>query len=465
MKKGMRVTLFIVLFGSFFGVLSSTMMTTALPSVMRVFHVSYSSAQWLTNGYMLANALMIPTSAYLMKKFSFKNLFLTFSIIFFVGSLIGATADRYLILIAGRMIQAIGAGVMIPLVNVIAMRAADKKHRGAVMGIIGVVFNFSPIVGPTVSGVILDSLSWRYLFSLTIPFTLLSIILAIIIMPKIKHKTELTFNVKGLVTASFGLLSLLWGFSNIGEYDFPSFNILGLLIIGVLFAWLFIRSQAGSKNPFINLNVFQHVQFNVASILNMILMVTMYGNTILLPILVQNVMHKSALISGLVLLPGAMVTFFMSPISGKLFDKYPVKNLVMIGITIDCIGTFLHILINHNTSILTITLGQTIRQFGLVLVLIPIQTQALTFLPADLLPDGVAMYNTLRQVAASFGTALLIAVITISNQHENVGTITGELVGIKLGFGVCLLLLMTCFIFIRKLYTTKSVVAETAETE
>ncbi len=453
MKKSMRVSLFIVLFGSFFGVLSSTMMTTALPSIMRVFHISYSSAQWLTNGYMLANALMIPTSAFLMKKFSFKSLFLTFSTIFLLGSLIGTIADQYLVLIIGRMVQAIGAGVMIPLVNVIAMRAADKKHRGSVMGIIGVVFNFSPIIGPTVSGFILDSLSWRYLFSLTMPFTLLSIILAIFFMPKVEHKTELIFNVKGLLTASFGLLCLLWAFSNIGEYNFVSFNILGLLILGSFFAFLFMKTQRHSQNPFINLNVFKHTQFNVANILNMILMVTMYGNTILLPILVQNVMHRSALISGLVLLPGAMVTFIMSPISGKMFDKYPVRNLVLIGITIDCIGTFLQVMINKNTSILTITLGQTIRQFGLVLVLIPIQTQALSFLPMDLVPDGVALYNTLRQVAASFGTALLIAIITISNQHENVGTITGELVGIKLGFLSCLLLLFCCFIFIRKLYT------------
>ncbi|WP_300561452.1 MDR family MFS transporter [Companilactobacillus sp.] len=453
MKKEMRVSLFIVLFGSFFGVLSSTMMTTALPSVMRVFHVSYSSAQWLTNGYMLANALMIPTSAFLMKKFSFKNLFLTFSTIFFIGSLIGTVANQYLILIAGRMIQAVGAGVMIPLVNVIAMRAADAKHRGSVMGIIGVVFNFSPIVGPTVSGFILDSLSWRYLFSLTMPFTLISIILAIIFMPKVKHETELTFNVKGLITASFGLLCLLWAFSNIGEYNVISFNIGGLFILGLFFGWLFLKTQGHSKNPFINLKVFEHSQFNIANILNMILMVTMYGNTILLPILVQNVMHKSALISGLVLFPGALVTFIMSPISGKLFDKYPVKNLVLIGITIDCIGTFLQVLINKDTSIWTVTLGQTIRQFGLVLVLIPIQTQALSYLPAELIPDGVALYNTLRQVAASFGTALLIAIITVSNQHENIHTISGELVGIKIGFAACLTLLLCCFIFIRKLYT------------
>ncbi|AKP68238.1 DHA2 family efflux MFS transporter permease subunit [Companilactobacillus ginsenosidimutans] len=455
MKKGMRVSLYIVLFGSFFGVLSSTMMTTALPPIMRVFHISYSSAQWLTNGYMLANALMIPTSAYLMKRFSFKSLFITFSTIFFIGSLIGATANIYLVLILGRMIQAIGAGVMIPLVNVIAMRAADKKHRGSVMGIIGVVFNFSPIIGPTVSGFILDSLTWRYLFSLTMPFTLIAILLAIFLMPRVEHNTELVFNVKGLITASFGLLCLLWAFSNIGEAKFLSFNILGLLVLGIIFALLFLKTQKGSKSPFINLNVFKHTQFNIANILNMILMVTMYGNTILLPILVQNVMHKSALISGLVLLPGAMVTFVMSPISGKLFDKYPVKVLVLIGITIDCIGTFLQVMINKDTSILTITLGQTIRQFGLVLVLIPIQTQALSFLPMTIIPDGVAMYNTLRQVAASFGTALLIAIITVANKHANTTTITGELVGIKLGFATCLVLLLCCFIFIRKLYTSK----------
>ncbi|MQS88957.1 DHA2 family efflux MFS transporter permease subunit [Companilactobacillus mishanensis] len=453
MQKGTRNSLFIVLFGSFFGVLSSTLMNTALPPIMHVFHISYSSAQWLSNGYMLANALMIPVSAYLMKKFSFKMLFLLFSSFFFIGSLIGAIANQYLLVVLGRMIQAIGAGVMIPLVNVMAMRSTDKKHRGSVMGIIGLVFNFAPIIGPTLSGVVLDSFSWRYLFIMTMPFTLLSIILAVFQLPRITKETDLTFNVKGMVTASFALLCLLWSFSNIGEFNFVSWNILGLLIAGLVFTALFFKTQKGSSNPFVNLNVFKHTQFNIANILNMILMVTMYGNTILLPILIQNVFHKSALISGLVLLPGAMVTGIMSPISGKLFDKYPVRFLVLIGITIDCIGTTLQVLVTPGTSILMITLGQTIRQFGLVLVLIPIQTQALSYLPNEQIPDGVALYNTLRQVAASFGTALLIAIITIADKHSDMGTMSGELVGIKLGFGACLLLLLTCFIFIRKLHT------------
>ncbi|WP_334330093.1 DHA2 family efflux MFS transporter permease subunit [Companilactobacillus sp. HBUAS59699] len=446
MNKRAKLSLAIVTIGSFFGVLSSTLMSTALPSIMKTFSITTSMGQWLTNGYILVNAIMIPTSAFLLKKFSFKNLYLFFSTIFLLGTIFGALSQQYVFLITGRMIQAIGAGVMMPLVNVMAMNAADRQDQGKVMGIIGLAFNFAPVVGPTLSGFVLSVLSWRYLFILVIPFTAINILLSIVFLQNNHKETKLKFNTKGLILSSLGLLFLLYGLSNIGTTNFFTFDIGGSTLVGLIILTLFVLTQQHAESPFINFKIFNYKQYNVAVVINMILMVTMYSNSIIIPILVQNVMHYSALQSGLVVLPGATFTAIMSPISGRLYDRFGVRRLVISGLIVDCIGTGLQSFTTLSTSILVVTLGQTIRQMGLCQVLIPIQTQALSSIPHDILPDGVATYNTLRQVAASFGTALLVGIISMSTRAHPGNYLVSELVGIKVGFVVSLGMIIVCLI-------------------
>ncbi|WP_125567653.1 DHA2 family efflux MFS transporter permease subunit [Companilactobacillus insicii] len=446
MNKKPKLSLAIVTIGSFFGILSSTLMSTALPSIMKTFSITTSMGQWLTNGYILVNAIMIPTSAFLLKKFSFKNLYIFFSTIFLLGTIFGALSQQYIFLITGRMIQAIGAGVMMPLVNVMAMNSADRQNQGKIMGIIGLAFNFAPVVGPTLSGFVLSVLSWRYLFILVIAFTAINIVLSFIFLENSHKETKLKFNTTGLILSSLGLLFLLYGLSNIGTTDLFTFSIGGSTVIGLIILILFVLTQKHSESPFINLKIFNYRQYNVAVVINMILMVTMYSNSIIIPILVQNVMHYSALQSGLVVLPGATFTAIMSPISGRLYDKFGVKRLVISGLIVDCLGTGLQSFTTLSTSILVVTLGQTIRQMGLCQVLIPIQTQALSSIPHEVLPDGVATYNTLRQVAASFGTALLVGIISMFTRANPNNYLISELVGIKVGFVVSLGMIIVCLI-------------------
>ncbi|APX72222.1 DHA2 family efflux MFS transporter permease subunit [Companilactobacillus allii] len=457
MNKRTKLSLAIITIGSFFGVLSSTLMSTALPSIMKTFSITTSMGQWLTNGYILVNALMIPTSAYLLKKFSFKKLYLFFSTIFLLGTIFGALSQQYVFLITGRMIQAIGAGVMMPLVNVSAMNSATRHNQGKIMGIIGLAFNFAPVIGPTMSGFVLSVLSWRYLFILVIPFTAINIILSIIFLTNDHQETKLKFNTKGLILSSLGLLFLLYGLSNIGTTDFLTFNIGGATLIGIVILVLFVLTQRHDESPFINFKIFNYKQYNIAVIINMILMVTMYSNSIIIPILVQNVMHYSALQSGLVVLPGATFTAIMSPISGRLYDRFGVKRLVISGLIIDCIGTGLQSFTTLSTPILIVTLGQTIRQMGLCQVLIPIQTQALASIPNKILPDGVATYNTLRQVAASFGTALLVGIISMSTRANPGNYLASELAGIKIGFVVSLLMIVVCLVMTHWLVSRNAV--------
>lgn len=202
MTRKQKFVLSIMILGTFFGIMCSTMMNIALPTLMRTFHISSARVQWVSNGYMLVNALMIPVSAYLIKKYSYRHLFLLFTAIFGVGTIIGAMAPSFPVIVLGRMIQAVGSGIMMPLVNVMAMRYATAGHQGAVMGIVGLAFNFSPIIGPSVAGLILDFFSWLYLFLLVLPFILITLVLSWIEMPQLATKENPQFNVTGLITCS-----------------------------------------------------------------------------------------------------------------------------------------------------------------------------------------------------------------------------------------------------------------------
>lgn len=449
--KNQRIShaLVIMVFGTFFSLLCSTLMNIALPTFMNVFHISEAQVQWVTNGYMLVNALMIPVSSFLIKRFPFKNLFIIFSGIFLLGTIIGAIAWSFNLVVIARMIQALGAGMMMPLVNVLAIRYAKPGKKGQIMGIIGLAFNCAPILGPAISGFLLHFFSWRYLFLLIIPFAVITLLLSFFLLPKIPHNEHPRFNTLALILIIGGLWSLLMGLSNVSNNHLLSFNVAGYVLIGLVFLLLFFLNQRHSNRQLINFGIFSHKQFVFATVINMLITSTMYGNAILIPLLVQIVLGKSTVISAIAVLPGAILTGLLSTTSGRFYDIYPIKILVGTGLIIDIIGTIGQAAIGARSSVLMITLFQTIRQFGLVTMLIPLQTQALSLLPNEIVPDAVATFNTLRQIAAAFGTALIVSIVGIVNHlvHN-----PSSHLGIQAGFLLCLCLLLTSLYLSTKLY-------------
>ncbi|MCC4412288.1 DHA2 family efflux MFS transporter permease subunit [Limosilactobacillus reuteri] len=449
--KNQRIShaLVIMVFGTFFGLLCSTLMNIALPTFMNVFHISEAQVQWVTNGYMLVNALMIPVSSFLIKRFPFKNLFIIFSGIFLLGTIIGAIAWSFNLVVIARMIQALGAGMMMPLVNVLAIRYAKPGKKGQIMGIIGLAFNCAPILGPAISGFLLHFFSWRYLFLLIIPFAVITLLLSFFLLPKIPHNEHPRFNTLALILITGGLWSLLMGLSNVSNNHLLSFNVAGYVLIGLVFLLLFFLNQRHSNRQLINFGIFSHKQFVFATVINMLITSTMYGNAILIPLLVQIVLGKSTVVSAIAVLPGAILTGLLSTTSGRFYDIYPIKILVGTGLIIDIIGTIGQAAIGARSSVLMITLFQTIRQFGLVTMLIPLQTQALSLLPNEIVPDAVATFNTLRQIAAAFGTALIVSIVGIVNHlvHN-----PSSHLGIQAGFLLCLCLLLTSLYLSTKLY-------------
>jgi EmrB/QacA subfamily drug resistance transporter len=438
--KRERHVLIILVAGVFLGFLNQTLMNTALPNVMREFNITTTLGQWLTNGYMLVNGVMVPLTAFLIQRLKTRTLYLGAMLIFAVGTLISGFAPNYLVLISGRMVQAIGAGVFGPLLNVIVMNLFASDKRGAALGIIGLALNFAPTIGPTLSGFIVTNLSWRWLFLGVAPLIILDLILAAIFLTNVGEQKFLKFNFLGVILSSIGLGSLLYGFSNAGNGHWSSPNVWGFVLVGLIVTTLFVFQQIYSSKPLLTFKVFMYHNFWVSTLINVVLMTALYGGALMLPLYMQTVRGQSALISGLVLMPGALVTAFLSPTSGKLYDQYGARVLAPIGMVLTFLGTVVLATMSLHTPIWVPAVGQLVRNLGLVLVLMPIQAEAFNAVPLHLMPDASAMYTTVRQVAASFGTAALITVyslISLKQVHaKHTGLQLADLQGIHIAYWV-----------------------------
>ena len=416
--------LIILLFGTFLSFLNQTLMNVALPSVMKDFDITAAQGQWLSNGYMLISGVMIPATAFLIDRFKTRHLYLTSMIVFTLGTFIASISINYPMLIAGRMIQALGAGPISPLMTVVIMNMFPVQSRGKAMGFIGLAMNFAPAIGPTLSGWIVQSYDWRSIFYVILPLGIINILVAVFALKNFDEQTYPKFNFLGIVLSTIGLGTLLLGFSNAGDKPWLTFNVAGFVLIGLVVTGLFIYQQTHTKLPMLNFSVFKHRIFTLSSITNFVVIMGLYGGMILLPLYIQNVRGVSPMTSGMVLLPGAIIMAIMSPITGALYDRIGARYLSFTGLIILSIGTFMFTLIDMNTTVTYLAIMQGVRSFGLGLALMPIQTDALNDLPLELMSHGSAMYNTIRQIAGSLGTALLVTIMSISTSNfaaENVG--------------------------------------------
>ncbi|MGL4643994.1 MAG: DHA2 family efflux MFS transporter permease subunit [Vagococcus fluvialis] len=416
--------LIILLFGTFLSFLNQTLMNVALPSVMKDFDITAAQGQWLSNGYMLISGVMIPATAFLIDRFKTRHLYLTSMIVFTLGTFIASISINYPMLIAGRMIQALGAGPISPLMTVVIMNMFPVQSRGKAMGFIGLAMNFAPAIGPTLSGWIVQSYDWRSIFYVILPLGIINILVAVFALKNFGEQTYPKFNFLGIVLSTIGLGTLLLGFSNAGDKPWFTFNVAGFVLIGLVVTGLFIYQQTHTKLPMLNFSVFKHRIFTLSSITNFVVIMGLYGGMILLPLYIQNVRGVSPMTSGMVLLPGAIIMAIMSPITGALYDRIGARYLSFTGLIILSIGTFMFTLIDMNTTVTYLAIMQGVRSFGLGLALMPIQTDALNDLPLELMSHGSAMYNTIRQIAGSLGTALLVTIMSISTSNfaaENVG--------------------------------------------
>ncbi|GGD04076.1 putative MFS-type transporter YcnB [Thalassobacillus devorans] len=406
----------LLLAGSFITILNQTLMITAIPPIMHEMNVSANSAQWLTTVFMLVNGIMIPISAFLIERFTTRQLFITAMSVFTFGTVVGGLALNFPMLLAGRVIQSAGAGVLLPLMQTVFLLIFPVNRRGAAMGYIGLVISFAPAIGPALSGWITENYSWRALFWLVLPLALGIIAIAYFIL---KNVTELTYprvDIPSIVMSSIGFGSLLYGFTSAGNNGWDSSITMTSLSVGIFTLMLFITRQLKMHHPMLEFRVFKLRTFTIATIIGMIAFMGLIGSETLIPLYMQNMRDFTAMESGLVLLPGALISGFMSPITGRIFDRIGARLLGIVGMTLITGATLALSFLDTQTTMVYLTVMYAIRMFGLSMVMMPVTTAGLNQLPKKLIPHGAAMNNTMRQIAASIGTAIIVTVMTTTAQ-------------------------------------------------
>ncbi|WP_342525647.1 DHA2 family efflux MFS transporter permease subunit [Chryseomicrobium sp. FSL W7-1435] len=411
MKKppyGMIAILFI---GAFVAFLNNTLLNVALPTIMVEFDVTPSQVQWLTTAYMLVNGILIPASAYFIQKFTNRSLFITAMSLFTLGTLLAFVAPGFWTLVAGRMIQASGSAIMMPLLMNVMLIAFPIERRGTAMGLFGLVMIMAPAIGPTLSGFIVENYSWRVLFAMILPFALLPLLLAIFKLKNITPQREVTLDKFSLVLSSFGFGGLLYGFSVAGDEGWTSWIVLLTLGVGTIGLLWFVLRQLKLDQPLLEFRIYKYPMFALASAISIVLSAAMFSGMILTPLYVQTIRGFSPLDSGLLMLPGALVMAVMSPITGRLFDSFGAKWLAIIGLSISAATTFALSGLTMETSYESIMFLYTMRMFGFSMITMPVMTNGLNQLSTHLYPHGTAMNNTLQQVSGAIGSAIFLTIM------------------------------------------------------
>lgn len=430
-KKNLPL-LIVLLSGAFVTILNQTLLGTALPPIMNDLNLSGSTAQWLQSIFMLVNGIMIPVTAFLIDKFTTRRLFLTAMGLFTLGTLLCAIAPSFSILMAGRVLQASGAGIMMPLMQTILFLSFPINRRGTAMGLFGLIIAFAPAIGPSLSGFLVDQFPWRSVFIVVLPIAVIDIIAAYFLLRNVTELKNPKVDVVSIILSTLGFGGILYGFSVAGDTGWLSWQVLLTVIGGGLILYFFITRQLRLKEPLLEFRVFQNNTFSLATALGMVVFAAMIGTNVILPLYMQNMVGFSALESGLVLLPGAIIMGFSSPITGYLFDRFGGKWLARIGMLLLAVTTFGFTDLSAETSFTYLATMHALRMMSISMVMMPMTTLALNQLPNDLISHGTAVNNTFRQVSGAIGTAILVTVMSTAAIPSD--GVEGSIHGVNVSF-------------------------------
>jgi DHA2 family lincomycin resistance protein-like MFS transporter len=402
-----------LIIGAFIAVLNETMIQVAFPDLMRDFSAPFMTVQWLATVYMLIVGTLVPVTALLQQWFTTRQMFLSAAIFFLVGTVICGAAPIFSVLLIGRAVQALGTGLMLPVMMNTMMNIFPPERRGSAMGMIGLVVMFAPAIGPTVAGLIIDWLSWRWMFYLLIPIAAFSVLFAAAYLRNVSDITKPKVDHLSIVLSCVGFGGLVYGLSAAATN--LSSETLGSLIVGGIALVLFVRRQLSIASPILELQTFRYPMFSVAMVLVLLLMMVMFSAGLLISQFMLIVLGMTAFEVGLCgLLPG-IVYAAMSLISGKLFDRYGVKVLSVPGFMLILLSLWAFTWLDKDTTAVYIITMNVLLYTGVTLVLTPVQTAGLNALPRRLFPHGAAIVNTLMQIAGAFGVVTFTGIVSKVN--------------------------------------------------
>lgn len=403
----------LVMVGVLLAVLNQTLLSPALPAIMNDLAVDATTVQWLTSGYSLVEAVVIPLSAYLIGRFSTRQLFISAFALFTAGSLAAAIAPNFWVLLLGRVLQAACTGMSMPMVFTVILLVFPREKRGTAMGVIGLIIGFAPAVGPSVAGLLVDSVGWRALFGVVTALSVVVIVLAVAVLKNYGDFARAPFDKLSVVLCTVGLVCLLYGLSTFASTDNMIVTV-ALMVAGLALCLLYVRRQLKLPEPMLQVGILGTRKYATSVIIIVIVQAALMGTGVITPLYIQGVLGFSATMSGVAMLPGALIGAFMGLVSGRLFDRFGVRRVVIPGVIVAVLGASGLVRLGIDSGFITLTLTYTVLVVGLQFTMTPLNTWGVNSLPNSVIQHAQGVSNTLNQVAASMGTAVLVSISALA---------------------------------------------------
>jgi DHA2 family lincomycin resistance protein-like MFS transporter len=455
-----RLVINLLLVATFVVILNETLMAVAIPRLMRDLNVTAGAVQWLTTAFLLTVSVVIPITGFLLQRMNTRPIFVLAMSLFTLGTLIAALAPSLDVLILARIIQASGTAVMVPLLMTTVMTLAPPETRGKTMGFISTVISVAPAVGPTISGVILNYLSWRWMFLLVLPISFGALLLGVSRMQNVTTPHRAPIDGISVILSGFAFGGLVYGLSSIGVPAAPGMLPAGIwTAAGAVLLALFIFRQIWLQTkgyPLLDLRTFESRNFTVSVLLMANMMMALFGTIILLPIYLQNVLGLSTLQTGLLLLPGGLLMGLLGPYVGRLYDKSGPIRLMVPGVIVVSAVLWAMTLLGPTTWPGYILAGHVVMCAGFAFLFTPLFTASLSSVKPSLYSHGSAVIGTIQQVAGAAGVALFVALMSVrtttlaARGMPSVEALSG---GIRSGFlcgAIISLFAVGCVFFVRR---------------
>lgn len=432
----------LLLISAFVVILNETIMSVALPHLMRDLKVDASAAQWLTSAFMLTMAIVIPITGFLLQRFTTRAVFVTAMTLFSAGTLLAAIAPGFVALVVARIVQASGTAIMVPLLFTTVMTLVPEASRGRVMGDISVVISVAPAIGPTISGAVLSVLSWRWMFIFVLPIAIGSLVLGFLRIQNVNQPRRTQLDVVSVILSAFGFGGIVYGLSNLGTMP-GGIHALWVwlpLLTGAVTVSCFVLRQIQLQQrgmPLLDLRTFKTKTFTLSILMMSICMIALFGTIILLPIFTQNVLNFAPLTAGLLLLPGGLIMGLLARSVGRTYDRVGPSPLVISGSIIVSAALWGMLLLSTTSSKWAVLAAHVSLCAGLSLLFTPLFTAGLSSLPKELYSHGSAVVGTIQQVAGAAGIALFVTVMSaavIAQQSAGVTEVAATAAGIKTAF-------------------------------
>lgn len=462
LAKNQLQMIVVLLAGAFVAVLNATLLTPALPTIMADMGIASTTVQWLTSGYALTEAVIIPLAAYLMGRFSTRRLFIGGMTLFAAGSLVSAVAPVFPLLLLGRVMQACATGFVMPMVFSVILLVIPRERRGSAMGIIGLVIGFAPTIGPSLSGVLVDTVGWRAIFVIVAIVATIIVACAAKMLKPYGEFRRSRFDLLSVVLSTCGLICLLYGLSSVSSSANLGLTV-GLIVAGIALVGLYAYRQLNLAEPMLRVDILKTANYRTVVIVIALFQAALIGMETVMPLYIQGVLGQSATVSGLTLLPGALIGAFTGMLAGRLFDKFGVRVPVLIGAAVILCGVLGFTQFRADSPIVLVSVMYAVLAIGIQFTMTPVNTWGVNSLPNEAIQHAQSTSNTINQVAASFGTALLVSVsATVSGAASNLAGVERTFAGYHASFCTTALLAACAIVLILVFVRDKKKAAATS---